>query len=206
MKLDVHTSHKTFLSIVVGSYLLLVLLVAVLPAMEMDRLHPPGERIPNELVERGRELYLSYGCITCHTQQIRGDERLASEVTGEIPVLPADRRFGLDQPTRASEYAGEDPPLFGSQRTGPDLTAVGTRMPNPDWHYWHLYDPRSVSPDSNMPSLPWLFRIGDEAGPGEEVVAPLASLDIVGGRLIARPDAVALVEYLLSRTRVESTR
>jgi cytochrome c oxidase cbb3-type subunit 2 len=207
MKLDVHTSHRTFLVVAIGAYLVLVVLVAVLPAMEMKRRYPAPERIPNALVDRGREVFVANGCIYCHTQQIRGDERLRSDVTGEIPVLRPDRRFGLDAPTRAEEYAGESPPLLGSQRTGPDLTAVGTRLPSAHWHYWHLYDPRAVSPDSNMPPLPWLFRLGDQAETGEEVVLPLEALGLPEGRrLIARPDAVALVEYLLSKTRPEATR
>jgi cytochrome c oxidase cbb3-type subunit II len=208
MALSVHTNHRFFLLLAGGIYLVLVAAVAIVPALQEGERYPPPDQPVDELVARGRALYLSYGCIYCHTQQIRGDERLRSPATGEVPVLAPDRRFGLDRPTTAEEYAGEDPPLFGSERIGPDLTAVGTRLPSAQWHYWHLYDPQAVSPDSIMQGLPWLFRVGrkgEEPKPGEEKVMPLAALHLQG-RLFAEPDAVALVEYLLSRTRRESTR
>jgi len=57
-----------------------------------------------------------------------------------------------------------------------------------------------------MPSLPWLFHTEDTKQPEDEKIAPLFDLDVPTGRLYATPDAQALVEYLLSRTRPESTR
>jgi uncharacterized membrane protein/mono/diheme cytochrome c family protein len=36
--------------------------------------------------------------------------------------------------------------------TGPDLTRVGKRLPDVNWHIKHLKDPRSVDPDSSMPA------------------------------------------------------
>lgn len=209
MRLDVHTSQRTFFAIAGGLYLVLVLACAILPAASMERRYPPDRAWVDPRVERGQALYRRYGCIYCHTQQIRGDERLATEGpdgTLHVPVLGADRRFGLDEPSKAEEYRNDDPPFLGTQRTGPDLLAVGTRLPSPAWHYWHLYDPRSVSPDSSMPGLPWLFHTEDTKRPEDEKVDPLFDLDVPKGRLYATPDAQALVEYLLSRTRKESTR
>ena len=162
-------------------------------------------------VELGRRLYLKYGCIYCHTQQIRGDERLAGEEedgTLRVPVLGADARFGLDRPTTAETYRNGNPPFLGTQRTGPDLTVVGTRLPSATWHYWHLYDPQAVSPGSNMPGLPWLFRTEEtrEEDVVYEKVDPLFDLDVTKGRLYATPEAQYLVEYLLSLTRPEGAR
>jgi hypothetical protein len=57
-----------------------------------------------------------------------------------------------------------------------------------------------------MPGLPWLFHTEDTKRPEDEPVAPLASLDVPKGRLYATPDAQALVEYLLWRTRPEARR
>ena len=150
MKLDVHESQRTFFVVAAGLYLLLVLGCAILPANALATRYPPSGADPDPTVERGRLLYKKYGCVYCHTQQVRGDERLAVQAedgTWEVPVLGADRRFGLDAPSRAEEYSDDDPPFMGTQRTGPDLLAVGTRLPRAEWHYWHLYDPRAVSPD-----------------------------------------------------------
>jgi cytochrome c oxidase cbb3-type subunit 2 len=49
----------------------------------------------------------------------------------------------------------DHPFLWGSKRTGPDLARVGGRYSD-DWHLAHLLDPRSVVPESNMPSFKWL--------------------------------------------------
>ncbi len=211
MAFDVHNSHRTFIAVAGGLYLVLVVLVAILPAAEIQRLYPPEEDAwEDERVARGRLLYKRYNCVTCHTMQIRGDERLAKvgeDGVERVPVVVADRRFGLDRPTTAEEYRNDDPPFLGTQRTGPDLTAVGTRLPSATWHYWHLYQPRSVSPDSIMQGLPWLFRLEGEHDPQtDEKVAPLYALDVPKNRIWATPDAQALVEFLLSRTRRESTR
>ena len=144
--------------------------------------------------------------MTCHTQQIRGDERKASDEDGVrvVPVLKADARFGREVATRAEEYAWQDPVYMGTQRTGPDLSSTGRRLPEAQWHYWHLYDPQSVSPDSLMPPHRFLFTT--EAPTGEdainyEEVQVIDGLGVSGGKLWATPDAVALVEYLLSLNR-----
>lgn len=216
-RFDVHTSLRTFLFLAGGVYLLLVVMVAILPAAALQERYPPlapvMPAVDPELdpVEQGRRLYLRYGCVYCHTQQIRGDERLAVEEedgTLRVPVLGADARFGLDRPSTAEEYRDDRPPFMGTQRTGPDLLAVGTRLPSATWHYWHLYDPRSVSPDSTMQGLPWLFATEStrQEGVTYEKVDPLFDLDVEKGRIYATPEAQYLVEYLLSRTRPESTR
>ena len=46
---------------------------------------------------------------------------------------------------------------WGSKRTGPDLARVGGRYSD-EWHKAHLFDPRSVVPESNMPRFNWLFE------------------------------------------------
>jgi cytochrome c oxidase cbb3-type subunit 2 len=208
MALSIHTNAKLFMALAGGIYLILVVFVALLPAEAMRREYPPSEVPADPLVADGFAVYKSYGCFYCHTQQIRGDARLPADPDGRRPVLGADRRFGLDQPTTAEEYASDDPPLLGTERTGPDLTAVGTRMPDPQWHYWHLYDPRMVSPGSNMPALPWLFYVADAPrDPEDEEVAPFARLHLPQGKsLYATHEARALVEYLITRTRPESVR
>ncbi|MFN2127826.1 MAG: cbb3-type cytochrome c oxidase subunit II, partial [Anaerolineales bacterium] len=54
------------------------------------------------------------------------------------------------------EYVYDHPFLWGSKRTGPDLHRVGGKYPD-SWHYHHMLDPTTMSPNSIMPSYPWLF-------------------------------------------------
>ena len=122
------------------------------------------------------------GCGFCHTQFVRD--------------LPMDRPFG--RPSRAGDYALEDPPMLGTERTGPDLADVGTRQPSDAWHLIHLYDPRAVVPQSVMPAYGWYFVEKGQAEPGD-VVAPVPAGHAPRGKVIvAGPEAKALVRYLLS--------
>jgi cytochrome c oxidase cbb3-type subunit 2 len=57
----------------------------------------------------------------------------------------------------AGELVYNHPFLWGSKRTGPDLARVGG-LYSDDWQRAHLFDPRSVVPESNMPAFPWLFE------------------------------------------------
>ncbi len=207
MGLSIHTNHRLLFILPASIYLVLVYLCAVWPAMieqeAMEKLDKPPE---NEVVARGRELYGSFNCVTCHTQQIRGDARRAyyEDEILRVPVLEADARFGREVATRAEEYAWPDPVFMGTQRIGPDLSSTGRRLPEAQWHYWHLYNPQSVSPDSQMPPHRFLFTTvepgGDEQFDYEEVQV-IEGLNVEGGKLWATPDAVALVEYLLSLNR-----
>jgi cytochrome c oxidase cbb3-type subunit I/II len=45
--------------------------------------------------------------------------------------------------------------LWGSKRTGPDLMRIGGKYPD-SWHYYHMMDPRTMSPGSIMPKYQWL--------------------------------------------------
>ena len=49
----------------------------------------------------------------------------------------------------------DHPFQWGSKRTGPDLARVGDRYSN-EWHVQHLIEPRSVVPESVMPSYAFL--------------------------------------------------
>lgn len=88
----------------------------------------------------GRDIYIREGCNTCHSQMIR-------------PFRAETERYG--HYSVAGEHVWEHPFLWGSKRTGPDLARVGGRYSD-DWHRAHLIDPRSVVPESNMPSFKWL--------------------------------------------------
>lgn len=90
----------------------------------------------------GRDIYIREGCHVCHTQMIR-------------PFRAETERYG--HYSVAGEFVYEHPFLWGSKRTGPDLARVGGRYSDA-WQRMHLYNPRSVVPESIMPGFPWLFE------------------------------------------------
>ncbi|PTX92670.1 cbb3-type cytochrome c oxidase subunit II [Opitutus sp. ER46] len=110
-------------------------------------------------VVRGREVYISEGCIHCHSQYIR--PRVRTEVGNWGPGVPF------------PESLEAAPPLFGTRRQGPDLSQVGNRR-SPEWNRLHLISPGSVSAGSRMPSYAGLFADGDSRG--ADLIAYLASL------------------------------
>lgn len=88
----------------------------------------------------GRNIYIREGCYTCHSQMIR-------------PFRDEVERYG--HYSLAAESMYDHPFQWGSKRTGPDLARVGDRYSN-EWHVQHLIEPRSVVPESIMPSYGFL--------------------------------------------------
>lgn len=88
----------------------------------------------------GRDIYIREACNSCHSQLIR-------------PFRSETERYG--EYSKAGEYVYEHPFLWGSKRTGPDLWRVGKKYPN-SWHYYHMENSTSMSPNSIMPNYPWL--------------------------------------------------
>jgi cytochrome c oxidase cbb3-type subunit I/II len=134
---------------------------------------------------RGRELYAAEGCAYCHTQQIRYTE-------ADI------RRFGL--PTVAWETRFDYPHLFGTRRIGPDLSRAGATRTE-DWHYAHLFAPRSVVPLSIMPSYEWLFA-GAPDRPLQAARDLVAYIESLGrARELAWPEGDAVARAALPADR-----
>jgi len=96
----------------------------------------------------GRDIYIREGCNNCHSQLIRP---FRSEV---VRYDPNDMEY-----SKAGEYVYDHPFLWGSKRTGPDLHRVGGKYPD-SWHYHHMLDPTTMSPNSIMPPYEWLFYHG----------------------------------------------
>ncbi|WP_396586868.1 cytochrome-c oxidase, cbb3-type subunit II [Bermanella sp. R86510] len=119
-------------------------LAEIIPLFFLKSTTEPIEGLePLSAVElEGRDIYIREGCHVCHTQMIR-------------PFRAETERYG--HYSLAGEHVYEHPFLWGSKRTGPDLARVGQRYSD-DWHRAHLYNPRDVVPESNMPSFPWLFE------------------------------------------------
>ena len=88
----------------------------------------------------GRNIYIREGCYVCHSQMIR-------------PFRDEVERYG--HYSLAAESMYDHPFQWGSKRTGPDLARVGDRYSN-EWHVQHLIEPRSVVPESIMPSYAFL--------------------------------------------------
>jgi cytochrome c oxidase cbb3-type subunit 2 len=100
--------------------------------------------------ERGRRVYVSEGCIHCHSQYVR-------------PGSSDEQIWGQARPVE--EVLKGQPVLIGNRRQGPDLTNVGARR-SEAWLKQHFIDPRAFAPDSPMPSYTHLF----DDGRGEDLV------------------------------------
>ena len=99
-----------------------------------------GMRPYTPLELAGRNIYIREGCYLCHSQMIR-------------PFRDEVERYG--HYSLAAESMYDHPFQWGSKRTGPDLARVGGRYSN-EWHVQHLTDPRSVVPESVMPTYAYL--------------------------------------------------
>src|SRR5688572_5322221 len=99
-----------------------------------------GMRPYTPLELAGRDIYVREGCYTCHSQMIR-------------PFRDEVERYG--HYSLAAESMYDHPFQWGSKRTGPDLARVGGRYSD-EWHVQHLKDPRSVVPESVMPTYAFL--------------------------------------------------
>lgn len=196
-----HTNHKLLAIVPITIFAGLTCLIAIFPAIGMNLRYPPTDdgRPVSESVRRGRELYLAENCSACHTQQVRSDPRLTPDAKGNYPALAQDARYG--RASRPVDYVNDDPPLLGSQRTGPDLANVADRIPAIDWQLAHLYDPRMLVPDSRMQAYPWYFKSTGDPALGERRVlltTPVQERLGAGVEVWATKDAVAIAEYLLT--------
>jgi cytochrome c oxidase cbb3-type subunit 2 len=141
------------------------------------------------LAMEGRDVYIREGCNNCHSQMIR-------------PLRAETERYG--HYSVAGEFVYDHPFLWGSKRTGPDLARVGKRYSD-DWHRAHMYNPRDVVPESNMPAYPWLFddeidasRTAQKMTALRKVGVPYTDDDISGAAtaVAGKKEIDALLAYL----------
>jgi cytochrome c oxidase cbb3-type subunit II len=182
------------LRIVTGAMVILsgaTALLVVMPYMLLKKVAPPAALKPYSSEQlAGRQSYIANGCVYCHSQQPR-DIRQAPDATR-----------GWGRASVAGDYAYDTPHLLGTMRTGPDLLNIGARQPSKDWQLGHLYQPRAYTPGSIMPPYPFLFEVRDgAANAGETVVNLPPSFARPGQVVVAKPEALALVAYLLSLNR-----
>ena len=169
-----------------------IVLVVVPRTMLVDVPRPAQLAAYSPEEARGRQVYIENGCVYCHSQQVR-DPAFTTDV---------DRGWG-GRPTVPADYVYDRPHLLGTMRTGPDLINVGQRLPDPDWHLIHFYDPRALVEWSIMPSFAFLFELKDSADvrPGDRVVPVRGPRAPRGKVVVAKPDAIALAAYMLSLKR-----
>ncbi|MGJ8678431.1 MAG: cbb3-type cytochrome c oxidase subunit II [Akkermansiaceae bacterium] len=180
----------TFLSSWIG--LVLMPIVTIGNFEQIEDLET-GEMIPpklSDLAKKGKRVYQANGCIYCHSQQVR-PARFGTDI---------ERRWGLRRTIAADYAADEGQALLGTMRTGPDLATIGIRNPSRDWNLIHLYNPQTVSPGSNMPPFPFLFKKQKIQGERSPKALPLrGEFDPGEGyEIVPTEDAEALVVYLQS--------
>ncbi len=94
-----------------------------------------------DAISRGRQVYLSEGCIHCHSQYVRPD---SLDALNWGPVQPL------------SKVMQSQPVIIGNRRQGPDLTNIGARR-SESWLKLHLINPQTFVANSQMPSYAHLF-------------------------------------------------
>ena len=143
---------------------------------------------PLELL--GREIYVSEGCVQCHSQVAR---RLWAET----------KRYGMV--SEASEFAYDYPAQWGTRRAGPDLARQGGRR-STHWLVQHLKDPSSVATGSKMPAYARLMEAPLELdslparmGALRTLGVPYSEADVEGALVAATDQAAALAEVYVAQ-------
>lgn len=134
--------------------------VAILPWITRQDVDKPSDiaRPYSALEARGRKVYISEGCIYCHSQYVR----------------PQDWDNTATRISEPGDYYYDKPHLLGSSRNGPDLSQEGG-MRTDDWHLAHFYNARYTRPASIMPQFRYL--------PKDQRDALIAYVQYLGGKL-----------------------
>jgi cytochrome c oxidase cbb3-type subunit 2 len=171
--------------------------LVLVPQLQFGRLEPvtiesTGQIYPPNrpgLAERGVAVYRANGCIYCHSQQVRPPGY----------GVDAERGWGKRRSV-ARDYLRDKTVMLGTMRTGPDLTNIGVRQASAQWQLAHLYDPQITSQGSIMPPFRFLFdkhRIRGRPSP-QALSLTGAFAPEPGYEIVPKPEAEALVQYLLS--------
>lgn len=152
LKLDVWTrlawhrawerSAATFTWAIVAVVALGIVVEFVPVSLFANRLPDGVQAIPYTPLElAGREIFVQEGCVSCHTQTVR-------------PLVAETKRYG--DYSRPADFQYDQPALWGTRRIGPDLAREGGKQ-NGYWHWQHLENPRTLNPESVMPSFKHLL-------------------------------------------------
>ena len=151
----------------------------------------------------GRDTYQAEGCFYCHTQMIR-------PFKWETDRWDKRKEYGNEPYSKAGEYAYDHPFLWGSKRTGPDLSHEASLQSSASWQKDHLIDPRAGTPESIMPAYPHLFKEAIDVADTknhmralQKVGVPYSESDIAAADTLlqGKTRGDALVAYLLKLGR-----
>lgn len=131
--------------------------IVIVPAYDFQPKPSANAHPYTKLELEGRQVYISNGCMYCHSQSTRSMD------WGE----------GSGEAAQAGDYAYDSPHLIGSERNGPDLFREGGYHPD-DWHLAHFIDPRYTRPQSFMPSFRFLTS--------HQMTALIAYMQCLGGK------------------------
>lgn len=196
--MEIYNNHKRLFIAATIMFLALTLYAALIPAYraQEDNAPLPNSKPLTEQELAGKAVYVKEGCIACHTQQVRNVDM--DKVWGERPSIASDYARN-----KRTDFWRNTANLLGSERTGPDLTSIGTRQPSKEWNLIHLFNPRSVVGQSIMPAYPWLFEIKESAANADVTVqVPEEFRKHIKGDIVATEDALNLVAYLQSLKQV----
>lgn len=192
--MNVFNDHKKLFIIAGVLFCTLTYVTVIMPALQNQRNNAPlpGTSPLGGDALAGKNLYVAEGCVGCHTQQVRNVDM--DKVFGSRPGIAADyanlKRMNVWQNTST---------VMGTERTGPDLTNVGARQSSRDWHLMHLFNPRSVVPQSIMPSYEWMFEIKETPAKTDVIInVPAIFLNGRIGKVVAKKEALQLFAYLLT--------
>ena len=129
---------------------------------EAARTSPMRPYTPLEL--HGRDVYISEGCYTCHSQMIRPFTWEAARYPGGVSTM--------------NDSVWDHPFQWGSKRTGPDLARESSQNRGPVWHYNHMLDPRSTTVGSIMPYYPHLRTTAVDFGTTEANLGVMQTLGV----------------------------
>lgn len=117
-------------------------------SLEELKSHNLGFVSRQELISAGEHIYSIEGCWYCHSDQTR---TLVQDV-----VLNGSDSYPAP-PSSANEYIYQKITFMSTRRIGPDLSRVGIKRPNRDWHKSHFWSPKTASQGSIMPSFRHFF-------------------------------------------------
>lgn len=113
------------------------------------------------IAQLGAKEYLSLGCVTCHTQQVRSEES----------GFDVERGWGK-RPSVPRDYILQEDVLIGHNRVGPDLANVGLRDYSNEWLHKHLFMPQMEVEGSICQPSPFLYKVSDE--PSEKTIEAIS--------------------------------
>lgn len=170
----------------------LTLFVCIIPALDNQTNNEPlpfAQALSDEAI-KGKAVFIANGCVACHTQQVRNVDM--DKVWGERPSIAADYADN-----HRMDFWRNTATLMGTERTGPDLTNIGSRQPSREWQLSHLFNPRIVVKESIMPAYPWMFEVKDKQADSDVSVSiPEEFMNGRKGTIVAKEEALQLVAYL----------